>query len=63
MKSLTKSELARLMNISAGTLQKLLNRQWFDGLIKLGYNKNSRLLSPKICKWIFEEWGLEIDSK
>lgn len=61
MKTLTKSELATLMNVSSGTLQSLMNRQWFENLKMLGYKKKSKILSPRIVNYIIQEWGLEFE--
>ena len=55
----TKTELARMMEVSASKLRKLLNEDWYDELEKVGYNRNLKILSPKMLEIINENWGLE----
>ncbi len=62
MKTLTKKQLAKIMGISASTLQNLLNNTWFEELVDIGYNKNLKILSPKMLQIIFENWGIEFET-
>ena len=47
MKTLTKKQLANLLNISNSTLQNYLNRLWFNKLKETGYQKRNKILSIK----------------
>lgn len=51
---ITKSELAGLCGISCSTLQRWMNRRYFDELKKLGYDKKQRILLPVLVKFLFE---------
>jgi transcriptional regulator with XRE-family HTH domain len=58
-KPLSKKQVAEKMGISSSTLQKLLNFTWYDELEKCGYNRNLKLLSPRMLQIIYNNWGFE----
>ena len=59
MKAYTKSQLQKIMGISATKLRTLMNIEYLTELQGFNYNQKQRILSPKIVKWILEEWGIE----
>jgi hypothetical protein len=61
-KPLTKKQLVEKMGISASTLQKLLNVDWYDEIVECGYKKNLKILSPRILKKIFDIWVFEYEN-
>lgn len=42
-----KKNLAKILGISARTLQYWLNEKYFEELKKLDYNKNQQIITPK----------------
>jgi hypothetical protein len=59
--TLSKSELARLCNVSTQTIGTWCNKRYFEDLKKLGYNKNQRILLPEQLKFLIGT--LDIDTK
>ena len=57
MKTLTKKQLANLLNISNSTLQNYLNRLWFNKLKETGYQKRNKILSIKQLSIIKDIWS------
>ena len=60
MKAMLKSELARMAGVSRNTLANWLTAHEKE-LIPLGYNRNMRLLSPKLVAYIMREYGIVED--
>ena len=50
--TITKSELAEKCGVSSGTVQKWCNVDFFDELVKLGYNKNQRIFTPRQTQFL-----------
>lgn len=55
-KSITKQELAQILNISAGTLRTYLNIDMFEKLEPLGYKKTTHILTGKVLQCIKEHY-------
>jgi hypothetical protein len=55
IKSILKSEYAKKLNVSIGTLSKYLNDIFFEELKKLSYQKYQRILTPKQIKFLNEK--------
>jgi len=53
-RSVTKKELAEMLYISPSTLQRYLNERYLHRLEPIGYNRNSRILMPRILNEIAE---------
>lgn len=62
MKAKTKKQLALELEISMSKLQRLLNYVWYDELLAIGYSRTLKLLSPKMLKVIYENWGFEYEN-
>jgi Mn-dependent DtxR family transcriptional regulator len=58
-RSVTKKELAEILNVSPSTLQKYLNERYLHRLESIGYDKNSRILMPKVLNEIAEILDIE----
>jgi hypothetical protein len=54
--SYTKSQLAREMGISMSTLHYYLNVKWYEELIRSGYDKNKKIIHPRIISIIVAKW-------
>jgi len=54
---MSKKELSNLYNISRGTLAYLLNVKYFKELQTVGYNKDHKILTPKVVKKFVELYG------
>lgn len=54
---ITKSELADKYGITVRTLGKLLNQRYFERLQKVGYQKQSKNLSPKVINEFYDIYG------
>ncbi len=59
-KVLTKKEFAIIMGISSSTLQRWLNRMYYDELVPLGYVKEERILKPKVLAWLCNHLAVEL---
>ena len=57
MKAMLKSEVARAAGVSASTLWRWMN-QHEEKLRGLGVRKYTKLLSPKVVRWVCEEYGI-----
>ena len=53
---MSKKQLADYMKISPSKLKQLLNIDWYSELVPLGYSKKSKLLSPRIVKFVLNFW-------
>jgi len=56
----SKKQIAILMNVSNSTLRFYLNKEWYDDLKSLGYDKGKKVLSPRQILYIESQWG-ELD--
>jgi hypothetical protein len=56
-RTVSKKQLAKLMNISNTSLRLYLNIEWYDELKALGYDKNNKVLSPRQIMLIQSKWG------
>lgn len=54
---MSKGQLAELYDISRETLRKLLNQRYFEELKEEGYEKNQKILSPRVVNKFKEIWG------
>lgn len=54
---ITKADLAAKYGISRETLRVLLNEKYYLQLSEVGYEKNSRLISPKVLNKFIEIYG------
>lgn len=61
-KSLNKSEVARLLDVTSVTLSNYLNHMYLKELQQIGYRKNSKKLNPKILNYLNEKIGLTNDN-
>ena len=52
-----KSEIARAAGVSTNTLRRWMN-QHEEKLRGLGVRKHTKLLSPKVVRWVCEEYGI-----
>jgi len=57
---MSKKELANLYRVSSGTLAYLLNVVFYDELQKEGYDKENKILAPKIVARFIELYGQPI---
>lgn len=60
-KSITKQELAQVLNISPGTLRRFLNKDLYADLLPLGYKKNTNILTGKVLQYIKDFYCLHDD--
>jgi hypothetical protein len=58
-KFMSKKEIARMLGICPRTLQNYLNRRYFAELEQLGYERNLKLLSPRILNFLAEKIDLQ----
>ena len=58
MKAMLKSEIARAAGVSDSTLRRWM-RCHEEKLRGLGARKNAKLLSPKVVRWVCEEYGID----
>lgn len=54
-----KYEIAERIGVSTSTLSNWLNIKYYKELSELGYEKNSRLLSPKIINYLKDKLCFE----
>jgi hypothetical protein len=54
---MNKKQLTEKYNISLVTLNKLLNKDFYNELSILGYKKKDRLLGPKVIRRFLELYG------
>nr|WP_294860229.1 hypothetical protein [uncultured Fluviicola sp.] len=58
-KSLFKSELAEIIEVSPRQLSKLMNETYYEELKSAGYNsKDSKQISPKVLRAFFDCHGV-----
>ena len=62
MKSMYKSELARLAGVSANTFRRYLNSRR-DVLASMGVTPKAQTLPPKAVKFIIEDYCIEFPEK
>lgn len=62
-KSLLKYQVAELLGISASTLSHYLNNKYYDELARLGYEKNQKILTPRILNYLSDRIGLTNDEE
>lgn len=62
-KSLLKYQVAELLGISASTLSYYLNNKYYDELARLGYEKNQKILTPRILNYLSDRIGLTNDEE
>ena len=60
---LTKSELAESYGISTRHLSKLLNNDFFEDLKTVGYQKQSKYLSPNVINKFYELYGKPLNNE
>jgi len=60
-KPLRKKELARILDVSPSTLQSYLNVRYYHLLKDLGYEKNSRILWPRVLNELVRILGFQDD--
>jgi hypothetical protein len=59
MKIYTKKTFHELIGVSASTLQRWMNKVYYNELKALGYEKNSRILQTPVLKWLCEYFGVK----
>lgn len=59
--TLTKKQVARLLNISPGTLQTYLNRRYFKELQAIDYKKDQKILTPKQLNYLAQKIDLSTE--
>lgn len=57
MSSITKKILAQKMDVSISKLQKLLNHDWYEELVRVGYQRRLKILSPRMLEVVINNWG------
>ena len=62
MKSMLKSELARMAGVSRNTLYRWLKVHQ-EELSKRGYRKTMHLLPPNLVTFIMQEYGITADEE
>ena len=60
-KSLVKSQVAQMLDISPGTLRYYLNVRYYQQLSELGYRKTQIILTPQILNFLVDKLGLDPD--
>ncbi|MEI7677606.1 MAG: hypothetical protein WCJ03_12575 [Bacteroidales bacterium] len=60
-KALYKKELADFAGVSSNTLRGWLNKDSFVDLEKIGYKKESVVLTPVVVKFMCEKYCITID--
>jgi len=59
MKTMYKSELARLAGVSASTFRRYLNSRR-DVLAGMGVSPKAKMLNPKAVKYVIEDYCIEL---
>ena len=62
MKTMYKSELARLAGVSANTFRRYLNTRR-DVLSEMGVTPRAKTLTPKAVRFIVEDYCIELPEK
>ena len=62
MKTMYKSELARLAGVSANTFRRYLNTRR-DVLARMGVSPRAQTLPPKAVKFIVEDYCIDLPDK
>ena len=62
MKTMYKSELARLAGVSANTFRRYLNMRR-DVLAQMGVSPRAQMLPPKAVKFIVEDYCIDLPEK
>ena len=62
MKSIYKSELARLAGVSASTFRRYLNSRR-DVLAEMGVSPRAQMLPPRAVKFVVEDYCIELPEK
>ena len=57
--TLSKAELRAIFGISSRKLTTMLNKENYEKIKLLGYNKNMKLLPERIVKCFLEDWNYE----
>ena len=57
--TLSKAELRVIFGISSRKLTTYLNKENYEKIKLLGYNKNMKLLPERIVKCFLEDWNYE----
>ena len=60
-KTITKTELACVLNVSKGTLRRYLNTDLYNALEPLGYKKNTNIISGQVFAYIKQHYCLHDD--
>jgi hypothetical protein len=60
--TLTKSELARLCNVTPKTIQGWCNKRYFEDLKALGYSKTQKVLLPRQVEYFIGKLDIDIDT-
>jgi hypothetical protein len=55
----TKKEVAKMLNISTGTLRIWLNVRYYNDLLKIGYEKKHRILTPAVLNYLKNKIDLQ----
>lgn len=59
--SITKKQLADLLQISEATLRRDLNHTIYSSIEPLGYRKNSNILKGKVLQFLTEYYCIEVE--
>lgn len=61
MKTITKAELCKMYGVGSTFLWHLLNVEYYDELVLVGYKKSCKNLAPKVVRKFIELHGEPID--
>ncbi|MBI2258161.1 MAG: hypothetical protein HYU67_04590 [Flavobacteriia bacterium] len=56
-KTITKFSLRTMYGMSQSSLQKLMNDVFFEDLKEAGYQKNMKIIPPKVLKKFYDLFG------
>lgn len=59
--TLSKKQLASLLNVSSWTIGVWLNHRYYEDLKKLGYIKSQKILLPKQVEYIVGKLDIDIN--
>jgi len=52
--TISKAELAQLCGVSLQKVAQWCNVDFYDELVKIGYNKNQQIFTPKQTKFLYQ---------
>jgi hypothetical protein len=55
----TKKTFREHINVSASTLQRWMNKVYYEDLKAIGYDKTSRILQTPVLNWLCEYFGVK----